>query len=99
MDVDSILDVLEENREDVRSFGVERLELIGSFASGEASEGSDVDFLVEFGEGRGGYDDFTGLRDLLEDLLGREVDLVKPKYVRPELASSILEGDRVESKI
>jgi len=32
-------------------------------------------------------------------VLGRDVDLVKPKYVRPELASSILEGERVESKI
>jgi len=96
---DSILDVLEENRDEIRSFGVESLELIGSYARDEASEDSDIDFLVVFGEDRGGYDDFTGLKDLLEDLLGRDVDLVKPKYVRPELASSILEGERVESKI
>lgn len=95
----SILDVLEENKRDIKGFGVEKLELIGSYAKGEASKSSDIDFLVEFKEGRGGYDDFTGLKDFLEELFGREVDLVKPKYVRPELASSMLEGDRIESRI
>ena len=43
---------------------------------------SDVDLLVEF-EGPATYDRYFGLRDHLETLLGRKVDLVTEQGLKP----------------
>lgn len=68
-----------------RRYNVKRLELFGSEASGQARPGeSDLDFLVEFSElPPGGYADaYFGLRESLEALYGRPVDLVVPSAIR-----------------
>jgi hypothetical protein len=65
-------------------FGVADLAVIGSVARGEAGEGKDIDVLVTF-EGTADFDRFMGLKIHLEGLLGRPVDLVTPKALRPEL--------------
>ena len=62
-----------------RRFGVRRLELFGSVATGQDDPiGSDVDFLVEFETlPEGTYADaYFGLLESLEALLERPVDLV-----------------------
>jgi uncharacterized protein len=63
-----------------RSFGVARLELFGSAATAEFDPaGSDIDLLVEFfpGQDLGPWlSQYFELRDRLEALLGRKVDLV-----------------------
>ncbi len=99
MKEDEIIEKIENNKEEIKAFGVERLSLFGSHANGEANEQSDLDFLVEFEEDRGLFDDFTGLKEYLENLFDREVDLVKPHLVRKELETSILGGNKVEAKI
>ncbi len=76
-------DIIEENRGRIaglcEEFGVRRLEVFGSAATGTFDpERSDVDFLLDFGPE---YDPllFTRYFDLkaaLEKLLGRNVDLV-----------------------
>ena len=55
--------------------GAQNVRLFGSAARGEASDGSDVDFLVEMEPGRSLLD-LAALRNDLMDLLGREVDVV-----------------------
>jgi len=66
-----------------RRYGVKRLEVFGS-AAREADfnpSKSDFDFLVEF-ERRGDLpprEQFLGLAEALENLLGRPVDLVERK--------------------
>jgi len=68
-----------------RRFGVRRLELFGSVATGQDRPGeSDLDFLVEFGTlPPGGYADaYFGLLESLEALFGRPVDLVVPSAIR-----------------
>jgi len=55
--------------------GTQNVRLFGSAARGEASDGSDVDFLVEMEPGRSLLD-LAALRNDLMDLLGREVDIV-----------------------
>lgn len=94
-----IIEKLEENREDIRGFGVNSIELIGSYARDEQSGSSDIDFLVDFENDRGLYRDYKGLKNLLESLFDEEIDLVKRKYVREELRDNILGGERVEAKI
>ena len=62
-----------------RRYGVRRLELFGSAATGQETLGeSDLDFLVEFDSLLpGGYADaYFGLHESLEQLFGRPVDLV-----------------------
>ncbi|MBL8190024.1 MAG: nucleotidyltransferase family protein [Acidobacteria bacterium] len=83
-----IFDILEQNREQIRSFGVRQLGLFGSFARGENTESSDLDFLVEF-ETKS-FDAYIGLKQFLEELFGRRVDLVLPNTIKPRLRNRIL---------
>ena len=83
-----IFDILEQNRERLRSFGVRQLGLFGSFARGENTESSDLDFLVEF-ETKS-FDTYIGLKQFLEELFGRRVDLVLPNTIKPRLRNRIL---------
>jgi len=61
-----------------RRFHVRRLELFGSAATGHLKPDSDLDFIVVFGPvPRGTYaDNFFDLREELEQLFGRPVDLI-----------------------
>ena len=59
-----------------RRYGVERLELIGSFARGDAGPGSDVDILVTFKAETSIGLEFVKLKEELEALFGRKVDLL-----------------------
>ena len=56
-------------------YGIVRLEVFGSFATGEASDTSDVDLLVTFREGVSLGLRYLDLRSGLAEILGREVDL------------------------
>jgi hypothetical protein len=59
-----------------RRYGVVRLEVMGSFARGDAEAGSDLDILVTLSpEGAPGLD-FILLKEELEALAGRPVDLL-----------------------
>lgn len=76
-----------------RAHGVQRLRLFGSATSGRFDpERSDVDVLVEFMPGaRDPFDAYFGLKEDLERLLEREVDVVMADAVRnPHFAASFL---------
>lgn len=61
-----------------RGFGVRRLELFGSATTGQFDRRrSDLDFLVEFDTDPSRlFERYFGLKEALESLYGREVDLV-----------------------
>ena len=65
-------------------WGVTRLALFGSTARGTARADSDIDLLVSF-DGPATSERYFGVQFFLEDLLGRPVDLVTDKALRPEL--------------
>ena len=67
-----------------RRFHVRRLELFGSAATARLSPDSDLDFIVEFEQvARGTYaDNYFGLREELEQLFGRPIDLVVSSTIR-----------------
>jgi len=67
-----------------RHFGVTSLALFGSTVRGTASEGSDVDILVDF-DGPASSKRYFGVQFYLEDLFGRPVDLVTENALRSEL--------------
>ena len=64
---EGILAILQQNRETIRSYGVRRLGLFGSYARGEASKASDLDFVVEF-ETKS-FDAYMNLKEFLEFIL------------------------------
>jgi uncharacterized protein len=65
-------------------FGLMSLALFGSMARDAASPHSDIDILVSF-KGPATSDRFFGVQFFPEDLLGRPIDLVTDKALRPEL--------------
>ena len=67
-----------------KRFGVAAIALFGSTARGEASPESDVDVLARF-DGAADWRRYFGALFYIEDLLGRSVDLVTDKALRPEL--------------
>lgn len=73
----------------MRRRGVVRAGVFGSVARGEETPESDVDFLVEFEEGRTLLD-LSGLRLDLIELLQRDVDVATPASLHPRLRDQIL---------
>ena len=81
---DRVLEVLRAHKAELaRRFRVEDLSLFGSFGRDQANEDSDVDILVRF-NAPATPRWFFGTQAYLEDLLGRRVDLVTDKALRPE---------------
>lgn len=81
---------LREHRETIRSLGVGRLGVFGSFTRNEQHDESDVDVLVEFEKGEKSFDRFMELAFLLEDILQRRVELVTTESLSPYLGPRIL---------
>ncbi|MDP2936437.1 MAG: nucleotidyltransferase family protein [Dehalococcoidia bacterium] len=89
MKAEDILAILAAHRAEIKDFGVKSLALFGSAARGEAGPESDVDLLVEFDRLVGLFE-FIEVKEYLEGLLGRPVDLVTPDALRPTMREGIL---------
>jgi uncharacterized protein len=70
---------------------IRRLSVFGSAARPDFRADSDVDFLVEFEPGAAvGLIEMSTVRHELGALLGRPIDLVTPRALRPQLRESII---------
>ena len=67
---------------------MDRTRTLQLLANHKAEQGSDIDVLVTF-DGPATSKRYFGLQFYLEDLLGRPVDLVTHKALRPELRTYI----------
>ena len=89
-----IVRTLRKQEEALKRYCVKRIGLFGSYARGEQTTKSDIDFLVEFG--RPTYDNFYGLCVFLEKLFKRKVEVVTSSAVASirvaEVARSIRES-------
>lgn len=86
---DVALRIIAENREEIARLGVKSLAIYGSVARDEAGTKSDVDLLVEFGQPVGLFG-FIELKEFLERILGRPVDLGTPRSLREEIRAEVL---------
>jgi hypothetical protein len=83
MTLDEVLSLLSPHRQELEErFGVSSLAIFGSVARDQAGPDSDVDVLVEFRE-TPGLSQYMGLKFWLDDRLGRRVDLVMDKALKP----------------
>lgn len=87
-------DLLQGKREEIlriaAKHGAHKVRVFGSLARGEADEKSDVDFLVEMEPGRSLLD-MGGLLMDLRDLLGRDVDVVTERSLKPRIRTRVLD--------
>lgn len=88
-----ITDLLADRRVEIlrlaTEHGASNVRVFGSVARSEAGPDSDIDFLVNF------QPDYTlwdhiGLKQALEDLLGRKVHVALEKNLRDDFRSSII---------
>ncbi|MBR6221464.1 MAG: nucleotidyltransferase domain-containing protein [Clostridia bacterium] len=71
----SMNEIREKSVPIARKYGVNRLGLFGSYARGEASPASDLDFLIDEGQIQGLFQ-YMGFVLDLEDAFGCHVDVV-----------------------
>ena len=69
--------------------GAKDVRVFGSLARGEGGQGSDLDLLVTLREG-GSLLDLVGLKQDLEDLVHRPVDVVTEHALSPYLRDRVL---------
>ncbi len=66
--------------------------IFGSYAKNKATAQSDLDLLVELTYPMSSID-FSGLKIELEDLVGKSVDLVEYKAIKPIIKDNILKSE------
>ncbi len=86
---EEILATLTAHRAALERFGVKSVAVFGSAARGELGPQSDIDLLVEFNQPIGLFA-FLDLKEYLEGLLKRRVDLTTPDALKPQLRDQIL---------
>lgn len=85
----TVMAILREQDNIFEQFQIKTLALFGSTARNEATEESDLDFLVEF-KGKATFDGYMNLKFYLEYLFNKPVDLVICKSLKPQIKNSVL---------
>ena len=86
---EEVLRILSQHRSQLEQrHGLRFIALFGSVARDQASPESDIDLLVEFAT-RPGFDGYMRLKEHLESLLDRRVDLVMTGALKPSVRPEI----------
>jgi predicted nucleotidyltransferase len=72
-----------------RRYPIRQMGVFGSYVHGKQRADSDLDILVELGDGIG-LMEFVGLKQELSDAFGLEVDLVSRDALKPRIGQRIL---------
>ena len=89
-DLEAILDELRRLRPDLETrYPIRAMGVFGSYARGEQRQDSDLDVLVDLGDGMT-LIDFVGLQLEISDALGLPVDLVMTDALEPRIGERIL---------
>ena len=73
-----------------KEYGIENIGLFGSLVRNEQNESSDIDLLIEIQAEMLSLIKYMKLKFFLEDVLGRKVDLVLSRAIKPRLRERIL---------
>ena len=85
-----VFQILTANKARLRALGIQRVGVFGSFRHDTAGPESDVDLLVEFAPEGKTFLNWMDAYDLVEEVLGRKVDLVTPRSLSQYCAPRIL---------
>jgi uncharacterized protein len=89
---EKILQIINENKENIKKFGVKNIGLFGSYAADKQKKESDIDILVEFEKDKKTFDNYMDLKFFLEDLFDCNVDLVIKEALKLDLKPNILKS-------
>ncbi len=89
MDIEQVTNKRSEIVWIARRHGASNIRVFGSVARGNADDASDIDFLVDLEKGRS-LPDLGGLLMDLQKLLGRSVDIVTEKGLKPRIRERVL---------
>ncbi|MCD6213413.1 MAG: nucleotidyltransferase family protein [Candidatus Desulfofervidus sp.] len=87
---ENVLELIRSNQDKIRSYGVRKLGLFGSFVRGEHKPESDIDLLVEFQQDKKSFDNFIQLAFFLEEILERRVELITIDALSPYIGPHII---------
>ena len=87
---ENILELIRSNQDKIRSYGVRKLGLFGSFVRGEHKAESDIDLLVEFQQDKKSFDNFIQLAFFLEEILESRVELITIDALSPYIGPHII---------
>ncbi len=92
MTLNYILKILESKKDILlKEYGVKKLGLFGSYVANKQTNSSDIDFLVEFVPGiTDMFDTKSRLKEYLQSLFHKDVDLARSKYLKPYVKREIL---------
>lgn len=79
-----------------REFSLRRMDLVGSAARADFQCDRDVDFLVTFEGDSRLFHRYFGLKERLEAIFQRQVDLIEERAVRNPYVRRALQKDRVK---
>jgi uncharacterized protein len=86
----TLIDILRQQKPMLAErYGVETLEVFGSYVRGEQKGTSDLDVLVTFREAPSLLT-FIGMENYLSDVLGVKVDLVMKDSLKPAIGQHVL---------
>ena len=88
-----LIQLLQLNSSIIKSYGVDKLFIFGSFKHDKAKEESDVDFLVDFMPQKKTYDNLFYLYSFLQQKTGRKVEVLTraglSKYIGPHILKDL----------
>jgi len=87
-----IIETLKQNQDKIFDFGVSRLGIFGSYSRDEQTDSSDIDFMVEFKDGKKTFRNFMHLADLLENTFNIKIELITPESLALFMKEKILKG-------
>lgn len=88
---EQIRDVLQSHKDELyKRYHVESLSVFGSVSRGAARPDSDIDILVRYQITPGMFE-FLSLKQYLEGIVGRSVDLVTEGSLKKQLKNGILQ--------
>lgn len=87
---DRILKTIQQHSDELKTYGVKKVGIFGSFARSNQDAKSDIDVLVEFDRGNKTFDNYMDLKFYLERLFRRKVDLVIKDALKTRIKSRVL---------
>ena len=89
----TVIETIKKHKAEIRKrYGVRKIGVFGSYVRGEQKETSDIDLLVEFEKPT--FDNFMDMLFVLEDLFGKDADLITTRgmspYIRPSIEKEVV---------